>query len=158
VKLLGVVSSKKEIATKKGSRIATFELEDLHGYAEVIVFSRLYASVRDILAEGSVISLFGRVESTDESNHRIIADSIIAMPPKTTEPTTPGDYLVSVNLHTVDLEALRHVVDSYAGNLNPEIIVSLDGYTYSLGCPKYLSQLGLEQLAHIDGIQLERRM
>jgi DNA polymerase-3 subunit alpha len=44
VKLAGIVGEFKEITTKKGSRMAFFQLEDLYGRVEVIAFPEFYAT------------------------------------------------------------------------------------------------------------------
>ncbi len=49
VKFAGIVSEFKEITTKKGSRMAFFQLEDLMGRVEVIAFPEFYANNQEAL-------------------------------------------------------------------------------------------------------------
>ena len=49
VKLAGIVSEFKEITTKKGSKMAFFQLEDLEGRVEVIAFPEFYSNHQEIL-------------------------------------------------------------------------------------------------------------
>ncbi|MBS1958429.1 MAG: DNA polymerase III subunit alpha [Bdellovibrionales bacterium] len=50
VKIAGIVGEFKEITTKKGSRMAFFQLEDLNGRVEVIAFPDFYAANIEALA------------------------------------------------------------------------------------------------------------
>ena len=47
----GLVRSTKNIKTKKGELMAFVTIEDMHGSVEVIIFSRVFADVRDLLVE-----------------------------------------------------------------------------------------------------------
>jgi DNA polymerase-3 subunit alpha len=51
VKLAGIISEFKEITTKKGSKMAFFQLEDYIGRVEIIAFPEFYATNMAILQE-----------------------------------------------------------------------------------------------------------
>ena len=50
VKFAGIVSEFKEITTKKGSKMAFLQVEDLHGRIEVIAFPEFYSSHAELLS------------------------------------------------------------------------------------------------------------
>ena len=50
IKFAGIIGEFKEIMTKKGSKMAFFQLEDLNGRVEVIAFPEFYAANQEALA------------------------------------------------------------------------------------------------------------
>jgi DNA polymerase-3 subunit alpha len=66
VKLCGIVSSIKHLTTKKGGRMAYFQLEDLKGTVEVIVFPDLYRACSTLLQPESIIQVTGTVDHMDQ--------------------------------------------------------------------------------------------
>lgn len=64
IKMAGVVLSKKERLSKKGSRYAFVQFSDMSGTYEVTFFSELYANLRESLEAGSLfyLSLQARFE------------------------------------------------------------------------------------------------
>ncbi len=76
VSILGMIASVRTILTKKGDRMAFLSLEDMNGACDVTVFPKLYEKVRDILVEGSIVLVRGKV---DVRNDRagVLADEIL---------------------------------------------------------------------------------
>ncbi len=66
VLLGGVVAEWRVMNTKAGSQMAGCKLEDLTGTVEVIVFPKLYATVKDHYRPEGVVVLKGRLEHQDE--------------------------------------------------------------------------------------------
>jgi DNA polymerase-3 subunit alpha len=79
VKLGGLLGEFREVMTKKGSRMAFGQLEDLHGKMEVVFFPDTYAQTQEVikraLAEAEPIILHGEVEIGDEAP-KILAKSV----------------------------------------------------------------------------------
>lgn len=79
VKLAGIVGEFKEITTKKGSRMAFFQLEDLLGRVEVIAFPEFYANNMEALAHAKEspepILITGEFD-VKEGEPKILASSI----------------------------------------------------------------------------------
>jgi DNA polymerase-3 subunit alpha len=79
VKLGGLLGEFREVMTKKGSRMAFGQLEDLHGKMEVVFFPDTYAQTQDLikkaLAEAEPIILHGEIEVGDEAP-KILAKSV----------------------------------------------------------------------------------
>ena len=68
VKLCGVISSIKNLTTKKGDRMAYVQLEDLQGTVEIIVFPDLFQNCQDCLHPDSVIQVSGTVDHMDNGS------------------------------------------------------------------------------------------
>ena len=56
--------------------MAIFELEDLFGSVEAMVFPKAYERVRDMLTEDNLVFVSGRVSAEDEENSKIIVEEI----------------------------------------------------------------------------------
>ncbi|MDR3608625.1 MAG: DNA polymerase III subunit alpha [Oligoflexia bacterium] len=71
VKIAGLLGEMREVTTKKGSRMAFGQLEDLHGRIEVVFFPEAYANFQEIIkratSEAEPIVLTADLETSDES-------------------------------------------------------------------------------------------
>jgi DNA polymerase-3 subunit alpha len=76
--LAGIVSALKRRRTKKGDAMAVFNLADLEGTVEVIVFPEAYARQRSLLEEDSPLLVTGTVE-VDEDRRRLIAETLLPL-------------------------------------------------------------------------------
>jgi DNA polymerase III subunit alpha len=76
VKLVGVVAALKRRRTRRGDTMAVFNLEDLEGTLETVVFPETYARYRTLLEEDSTLLVSGSVEIADEQR-RLIAESFL---------------------------------------------------------------------------------
>jgi DNA polymerase-3 subunit alpha len=56
--------------------MAIFELEDLYGSVEAMVFPKAYERVRDMLVEDKLVFVSGRVSTEDEENSKLIVEEI----------------------------------------------------------------------------------
>ncbi len=66
VRLGGIITTVRVMMTKKGDRMAYFQLEDLNGLVEVIAFPDLYKSAGSIIHPESVVQVTGIVEKTEK--------------------------------------------------------------------------------------------
>ncbi|MEK6618929.1 MAG: DNA polymerase III subunit alpha, partial [Nitrospirota bacterium] len=66
VKLCGIITTIKPMMTKKGDRMAYFQLEDLHGLVEVIAFPDLYKASSALILPESVIRVTGTVDRAEK--------------------------------------------------------------------------------------------
>ena len=66
VRLLGVVTRVKPHTTKKGEAMAFVTLEDLEGTAELVVFPKVWRRYQDLLQEGRVVVVVGKVDKRRE--------------------------------------------------------------------------------------------
>jgi len=71
----GVVSDLRRRKSKKGDWWASFQLEDMHGQVEVLVFPKSYAKCEKELEADVSAMVFGRYEC-EEERVRLIADDV----------------------------------------------------------------------------------
>ncbi|MGB3023427.1 MAG: DNA polymerase III subunit alpha [Candidatus Saccharimonadales bacterium] len=77
----GVISSIRTILTKNGSKMAFVAVEDKTGESEVIVFPKTFEEIAEALVQDAVITVSGKVSSTDRDGNplgsaKVIADEI----------------------------------------------------------------------------------
>lgn len=73
--LVGLITSKKEIITKKGTKMAFIRIEDLDSEIEAVVFSDLYAKKSDLLVTDRLVLMKGQVVK-EEGVTRILARDV----------------------------------------------------------------------------------
>ena len=66
VKLCGIIAGVRTMMTKKGDRMAYFQLEDMQGLVEVIAFPDLFKAAGALLAPESVVRVTGTVERAEK--------------------------------------------------------------------------------------------
>ncbi len=77
--IAGMMTSKREITTKKGDRMAFVALEDLTGEAEIIVFPRLFAKVQEWLSDYNVFVVQGDLDAAQTKKVKIKAQEMIPL-------------------------------------------------------------------------------
>jgi DNA polymerase III subunit alpha len=75
-KAAGIVTECRTRRTKKGDLMAVFNLEDLTGSVETVVFPSLYAKCEALLQADTPILVTGRFEVEDENGSKIIASEL----------------------------------------------------------------------------------
>ena len=73
--LAGIVSSLRELITKKGTRMGFVQLEDLTGTAELVVFPDVFAKAETFL-KGETPILVGGVLEKDGESLKILVDQV----------------------------------------------------------------------------------
>jgi DNA polymerase-3 subunit alpha len=112
----GVVSTLKEINTKKGDRMAFVTLEDLNGVVEVIIFSELYKSSTLLLKSEDPVFIRGRVDAGEESI-KVIATEVFPFEQAVSQLTTSVHLRVrSEGLGREDLVAIQEIFRDCRGN------------------------------------------
>ncbi len=123
VTLVGMVTQYKEIITKKGTRMAFTQFEDLTAPLEVIVFPNTFAEYEDVLKADVPLVITGILEKKDDVC-KVIADKI----------TTLGDSINRAKGVTFKVDAsmesnltkLRSRIDSNPGETRVKIELNLD--------------------------------
>jgi DNA polymerase-3 subunit alpha len=72
----GIVSSLKQMTTKKGDPMAFVGLEDVTGAVEVVAFNSTYAAARDLLVADAVLVVKGRVDHKQQGETKLVAIEI----------------------------------------------------------------------------------
>jgi DNA polymerase-3 subunit alpha len=115
VRVAGMKQSIREINTKKGDRMAFLTLEDLHGNAEVIIFSDVFKEAGPALTSEGPFVLQGVVDS-DGEKPKIKAQKLELLEDYRKQITS----VIQINLNTVglsreDLESLREILREHRG-------------------------------------------
>jgi DNA polymerase III subunit alpha len=76
VDIAGIVSTSKEVVTKKGDRMAYIMLEDTQGSVEVIVFPDLYAQSHLLLKSDQPVVVTGSVERSEDGTAKMKAKRV----------------------------------------------------------------------------------
>ena len=127
ISVIGMVTEKKNIITKKGKRMCSLKLEDETGSIRVVVFPKIYT--RCILApqvsisKGDIIVVRGRFDLNEE-RPQIICDAVFPLPSTSI-----------IWIKTNNVTKLKNLVTSHVGNdiinvYNPE---TKSIQTFSLG-------------------------
>ncbi len=74
VKIMGIISSVTKKQTKNGDTMAFVTVEDVDGNIEVIIFPKLYSKYANIIYNGNVLMLGGRLSVKEEERAKIILD------------------------------------------------------------------------------------
>ena len=74
--MVGMITAKRALKTRKGDMMAFVTLEDKRSDAEIIVFPDLYGAVKDLLAEGEMLRVRGRISCREDESPKLIAELI----------------------------------------------------------------------------------
>ena len=107
VRLCGIVSSLKEIKTKKGDRMAFVTLEDRKGYIEVIVFSDLYRVSNEYLLSDTPLFVSGTIDK-EEEGAKVIAREILPLS-EALKAKGPSRINLVIDADRTDREKLRRL-------------------------------------------------
>lgn len=73
----GIISGIKVKMTRNGKSMAYFDLDDLGGHVEVVVFPRPYMDYRKYITEDNKVFVCGTVDLRDEENGKLLCNKII---------------------------------------------------------------------------------
>ncbi|MGI6205256.1 MAG: DNA polymerase III subunit alpha [Anaerovoracaceae bacterium] len=144
-----MIRSVRSVITKKNTIMAFVQIEDLYGETEVTVFPRTYKNVRDLLSDGRIVVISGRIQLRDEETASIIAEDI----------TDIDDY------HTVDddrdvyltipdgadengmLSDISAVISKYPGKRKVYILLKRNGKRLAADrtvapCSRFFAEIG----------------
>jgi DNA polymerase-3 subunit alpha len=100
--VVGMINFVRHHQTKKGDPMAFVEIEDIQTSREVVVFPRTYAAHKELLVNGNLILVQGKVDAPNGSNPKILADTISneitsyhAAGKKKPDPAQPIQYKVN---------------------------------------------------------------
>ena len=74
----GVIATVRQLKTKKGDRMAVFQLEDAQGGVEVVVFPETFGRSVALIESGTLVLVRGKLERDDETV-RILATEILPL-------------------------------------------------------------------------------
>jgi DNA polymerase-3 subunit alpha len=122
VRLAGVVSSVREIVTKRtGERMAAAVLEDFTGQAPLVFFAKTWAKFNGIVQRDTVLRIVGTVshrERAGEKTVEVSAFEVSVLPPPVhldeAEDSSPG--VVIVTLLEATRSEMRQLADALAAH------------------------------------------
>ncbi len=76
VSVAGLVTTVRQITTKKGDPMAFMTIEDLQGSLEIIIFPRTFKAHQDLLIPDTLLLVTGKVDAQEPDNPKILADTI----------------------------------------------------------------------------------
>ncbi len=106
VRIGGLVRNTKNIKTKKGESMAFVTIEDMHGAVEVIVFSRVFSDVKELLEEDRAVLVQGQVQK-DEKSVKILAVTVI--PVDKAEETWAASVHFNLEISRTDRDRLENL-------------------------------------------------
>jgi DNA polymerase-3 subunit alpha len=74
----GIVSSLKQVTTKRGEPMVFVTLDDPTGSAEVVVFNSTYAAARELLEPDRILVVKGRVDHKQAGETKLVASEVSA--------------------------------------------------------------------------------
>ena len=93
----GIVSSLKQLTTKKGEPMVFATLEDVTGPCEVVAFNSVYQHARDLLLLDRVLIVKGRIDHKQQGETKLVALEVTAFeaPPERKEVRLKGDARIA---------------------------------------------------------------
>ncbi len=136
VSVVGIVSTIKEITTKRGDRMAYLSLEDTKGIVEVIVFPDLFSKEFTTIKSGKPLVISGSLEKTEDGSPKIKAKNVALLDTLTREFGKSVRIRMSCESFIKDdLKKLRDVLNSIRGNSGVLLEFQLNGEKQSLKLP-----------------------
>jgi DNA polymerase-3 subunit alpha len=118
----GIVSSVRQLVTKRGDTMAFVELDDISGTVEVTVFAKTWAQAREVLRADAVVVVKGRVERRTESEVKLMA--IEAAPFAASADFGVVKLRVDARLAPATvIQELKHLIGEYPGEAPVELRV-----------------------------------
>ncbi len=135
VRICGIVSSLKEITTKKGDRMGFATIEDLSGSVEVTVFSDIYTTAASLLKSDDPLIIDGKLERSEKGAKILVhgqSEKASEWQQKQRGPAGNIRYLHEVRSQTTKrviftvrlddaptqpLEALKTIIERYHGSV-----------------------------------------
>lgn len=157
VQVAGLLSDVREITTKKGTRMAFAQLEDLYGRVEVIFFPDAFSSLQDRLkqavAEVEPVVIAGELETKDEVPKILV--NTIEWVKEASEGRVKNVTLV-LKPSEVTVEQLRELkakLTQFRGNCRVRIDFVDEAFRTRLDLPPTLKVAGTPQMvAAVNGV------
>lgn len=112
----GIISTLKEISTKKGDRMAFATLEDLQGQTELILFPEVYRQSIELVKSEQPLYVIGKVD-VGEDQAKIIAEKVCYL--DQADSMFEGKVHIHIDASDMkdeDLNQLKTLLTKYKGN------------------------------------------
>ena len=119
VRIVGIIESVKKKYTKTNKIMAFTTIEDLYGQCEIIVFENCYQSAVNILMEGSIVLVEGRLSIREDEDVKIVANKIIEFKGENKNVSKANSITIDItNLSEEQKDKLRGAIRFFAGERN----------------------------------------
>ncbi len=138
-----LVTSLREIFTKKGDKMAFLGIEDLTGHGEVTFFPKPYEEYKELLKSDQPLLLEARTDARQENKYnydeegeddtpreiKLLGSKVSLLSDASLQSTAPICISIpSSHLNLESMLALRNILEQHQGNVTAEAQVILDGY------------------------------
>ena len=121
VKVCGIVTTLKELTTKKGDRMAFATLEDLSGSVEMVIFPETYQASMELVKSEQPLLVSGTLDVGEETC-KLMANEILALTDVQSRMTRRVHFrLTTPGLDDGQLRSLKDVLLRYRGECEPVI-------------------------------------
>jgi DNA polymerase-3 subunit alpha len=128
----GIVSGIRQLKTRKGDRMAVFNLEDPHGSVEVVVFPEAFSKSGSLLQNDATIVVRGKLER-DEELMRLLSSEVIPIEAIGERLSREVAIRVAVPPHGRDtFEALAGLFATHRGDRRVSLELELRGHSRPL--------------------------
>ncbi|MEO8065641.1 MAG: DNA polymerase III subunit alpha, partial [Candidatus Doudnabacteria bacterium] len=119
----GIITSVKKIVTKKGDPMAFVDIEDTTGAIEVIFFPNLYSQFNNLIAEGNIVLVTGKLSDKD-GEPKFLADTIKSFSAGET-PSRDSSVTIKIPPAASDelFAQLKQLFESAPGSLNVNLMI-----------------------------------
>ncbi|WP_044641674.1 DNA polymerase III subunit alpha [Risungbinella massiliensis] len=172
VRIAGMLSSMKQIQTKKGEAMAFVELEDKSGVVELVVFPKVYLASRHLLNEGAELFVIGKLNQQDESV-KVLVDRFVALsdakqkmiiqkrPSAESSSVAPdqNELLLQIPMTSERgqlLYQIKDVLTQFPGNTPVHLYYESEKRMVSLPVPSYGVELNTKLLEHLHDLLGEK--
>jgi DNA polymerase-3 subunit alpha len=111
----GLIASIKEIATRKGDRMAFATLEDLSGTVELVIFSDVYRLKSELFKSDEPIFIVGKVDVGEDQAKIIVADAVPLSEARRLFKGTVHIHFDATAVNDAALHQLRELLTQYKG-------------------------------------------
>jgi DNA polymerase-3 subunit alpha len=118
----GIITHIQKILTKKGDQMAFVDLEDMSGKIEIIVFPNLYTQVKDLIVEGKIVQVSGKLSDKD-GEPKLLADSLKELNGQTTPQGASVTIKIPANATDELFEQLKTLFETSPGNMNVNLMI-----------------------------------
>ena len=121
VTLCGIINNLKMLTTKKGDRMAFATLEDLNGFAEMVVFPEAYTQAADLLTSEEPLLVRGTVDVGEDAN-KVLVNEILSLKDVKERLTRVVHFrLTTPGLDDRQLRSLKDIMTRYRGDCESQI-------------------------------------
>ena len=115
VRVCGIVSSLKELMTKKGDRMAFVTLEDLSGSVELVVFPEAYAAAMELIKGEEALLVSGELDVSEDACKVLVKEVSLLQDVRESSAKRVHIRLSTPGLDEMQLRQLKSLVQRHRG-------------------------------------------